>query len=330
VGLQLATVRGSVYLAGPYRGAPLSLATVTPALIGPFDLGTVTVREALSLDPRTGAIIIGSPGSDPIPQMASGVPLHLRDISVYLGREGFLRNPTGCKPLSIQGTVTGAGLAPVTLPIAYRATACKKLRFAPRMHLRLLGGVHRNGHPGLRVVLSSRRGESGLSGAAIELPRVELLDPGHIHGVCTPERFAERRCPTDSAYGFAKAFTPFLSEPLKGHVYLRSTKHGLPSLAAALNSRELGFDLVTRLETANGGIRLTPEGIPDVPISKLVLETRGGRAGLLVNSVDLCVGPRHATAHMTANNGKQRDVSSPLSAPCHRRGRAAGRGPRGP
>jgi hypothetical protein len=331
VGSRLATVRGSVYLAGPYRGAPLSLAAVTPALLGPFDLGTMVVREGLGLDPKTGAIAVGSPGADPIPQMVDGVPLHLRDLSVYLDRRGFVRNPTGCKPSSIQGTVTGAShLEPVTLPIAYRASACRRLRFAPRIHLRLLGGVHRNGHPGLQVMLSSRRGESGLAGAAIELPRIELLDPGHIRDVCTSERFAERRCPADSAYGFARAFTPFLSEPLKGRLYLRSTKHGLPSLATALNSRELSFDFVARLETVNGGVRLVPESVPDVPISKLVLETRGGKAGLLVNSVDLCVGPRHATAHMTANNGKQGNVSSRLSAPCRRRGRPAAQGPPGP
>ena len=43
---------GAAYLAGPYRGAPLSLALVTPALAGPFDLGTAVVRVALHVDPR--------------------------------------------------------------------------------------------------------------------------------------------------------------------------------------------------------------------------------------------------------------------------------------
>ena len=38
---------GKVYLAGPYKGAPLSLAVVTPAVSGPYDLGNVVVRIAL-------------------------------------------------------------------------------------------------------------------------------------------------------------------------------------------------------------------------------------------------------------------------------------------
>src|SRR5215207_10461776 len=37
---------GKVYFAGPYKGAPLSMAIITPALAGPYDLGTIVVRTA--------------------------------------------------------------------------------------------------------------------------------------------------------------------------------------------------------------------------------------------------------------------------------------------
>jgi hypothetical protein len=336
VGSQLASVRGSVYLAGPYAGAPLSLAAVTPALLGPLDLGTVVVREGLRVSPRTGEIVVGSVGSDPIPRLVDGLPLHLRELNVFLDRRRFVRNPTGCKPLPIQGTATAAetgssgSLAspPVALSVPYRVAACGRLRFAPRLRLRLFGGVHRNGNPGLRFVLASRRGESGLAAAAIDLPHTELLDAGHIHGICTSRRFAARRCPGDSIYGFAKASTPFLSEPLKGHLYLRSTKRGLPSLAAALHSRELDFDFVARLEARGGSLRIAPEGVPDLPISKLVLATRGGRGGILVNSVDLCAAPRRAMARLTARDGRRLDSSPRLIASCPRHGGGAGPGRR--
>ena len=43
---------GRMYLAGPFKGAPLSLAAVTPALAGPYDYGTVVVRVAVHVDPR--------------------------------------------------------------------------------------------------------------------------------------------------------------------------------------------------------------------------------------------------------------------------------------
>ena len=46
-------ITGRLYLAGPYKGAPLSFVVITPAIAGPFDLGTVVVRAALYLDPET-------------------------------------------------------------------------------------------------------------------------------------------------------------------------------------------------------------------------------------------------------------------------------------
>jgi len=45
-------IDGKVFLSGPYNGAPLSLAVVTPAAAGPFDLGVVVVRVALFVKKR--------------------------------------------------------------------------------------------------------------------------------------------------------------------------------------------------------------------------------------------------------------------------------------
>jgi hypothetical protein len=49
-------VPGSIYLGGPFGGAPLSVAVIVPAVAGPFDVGTVVTREALEIDPRTGQV----------------------------------------------------------------------------------------------------------------------------------------------------------------------------------------------------------------------------------------------------------------------------------
>ena len=53
VGNQLTYVPGKLYLAGPYHGDPISAVSITPAVAGPFDAGTVVVREALRLNPVT-------------------------------------------------------------------------------------------------------------------------------------------------------------------------------------------------------------------------------------------------------------------------------------
>ena len=86
VGAILAWAPGNLYLAGPYHGAPLSIVAVDSALIGPFDLGVVVVRSAIRVDPRSAQVSIDSAASDPIPHILAGIPLHLRDIRVFVER----------------------------------------------------------------------------------------------------------------------------------------------------------------------------------------------------------------------------------------------------
>ena len=43
---------GKVYLAGPYKGAPVSMLFVTPTVAGPFDLGTVVVGPRCTSIPK--------------------------------------------------------------------------------------------------------------------------------------------------------------------------------------------------------------------------------------------------------------------------------------
>ena len=76
---------GNAYLAGPYKGAPISAVLITPVVAGPFDLGTIVVRAALDIDPETTQVTIHS---DPIPQIFDGVPLRIQSIVVRIDRPG--------------------------------------------------------------------------------------------------------------------------------------------------------------------------------------------------------------------------------------------------
>ncbi len=101
---------GKVYLAGPYKGAPLSMVFVTPAVAGPYDLGTVVVRAALYVDPETAEI---HAVSDPIPYVFGGVKLDIRAIDVLINRPSFTVNPTTCRrPFLIGGNIFGGGSNP--------------------------------------------------------------------------------------------------------------------------------------------------------------------------------------------------------------------------
>ncbi|MGC1167067.1 MAG: hypothetical protein WA862_13270, partial [Solirubrobacterales bacterium] len=63
VGPSLAYAPGKVYLAGPYNGSALSIAAITAAKVGPFDLGTVVIRQALKINPETAEVFIDPTGS---------------------------------------------------------------------------------------------------------------------------------------------------------------------------------------------------------------------------------------------------------------------------
>lgn len=310
VGSSLTYVPGSLYLAGPYRGSPLSVAAIVPAVAGPFDLGTVVVQEPLGLDPESGRAVVDGSSVDPLPRILDGIPLRLRDVRVYLDRPEFTLSPTSCAPLATDAVFGGAGGFDSDEVIAtgsarYQAANCMRLPFAPKLSLSLKGKTQRGGHPALRAVLRGRKGDANIAFAWAALPHSEFLAQEHIKTICTRVQFAAERCPSGSVYGHARAFSPLLDHPLEGPVYLRSSTHLLPDLVADL-SGEVHIVLVGRIDTFDQGIRTTFSKVPDAPVSKFVLSMQGGKKGLLVNSTDLCAGsPDRAHIALRAQNGRR-------------------------
>jgi hypothetical protein len=109
VGPVLTYAPGNLYLAGPYHGSTFSVVAIDSALVGPFDLGVVIVRSAIHVDPSDAQVQVDSAGSDPIPHIIDGIPIHLRDIRVYIDRPETTLNPTGCERSSLVSTLGGSG-----------------------------------------------------------------------------------------------------------------------------------------------------------------------------------------------------------------------------
>jgi hypothetical protein len=322
-------VQGTAYLAGPYKGAPLSMAVITPAIAGPFDLGVVVVRAALNVDPETARI---HAVSDPFPQIIEGIPLDLRSVAVKLDRPSFTLNPTSCDPMAITGGATTPFGQVAALNQRFQVGGCGSLGFKPKLTLKLKGGTKRSKNPALRATLTMPPAGANIAKASVALPHSEFLDQSHIRTICTRVQFTAGAgggagCPPGSVYGKARAFTPLLDTPLEGPVYLRSSNHPLPDLVAALHG-QIDVDLVGRIDSVRGGIRTTFEGVPDAPVSKFVLEMQGGKKGLLENSVNLCRSTNRATALFDAQNGKTYDFTPVVKNSC--KGKRAGRKQRGP
>lgn len=323
VGPALTYVPGKIYLADPYQGDPLSVVAIVPAVAGPFDVGTVVVREALTLDPETAEARIDGSRSEPIPHILAGIPLRVRDVRIYADRPEFNLNPTSCDPETFRALAWGGGADPfstlddssVPLSTRFQAANCARLGFKPRLSLELRGGTGRGAHPALRGVVRTRPGDANIGKAVVTLPHSAFLEQGHIRTVCTRVQFREDACPAGSVYGHARAISPLLDEPLEGPVYLRSSSHELPDLVAALHGI-VDVDLVGRIDSLRGRIRSTFSSVPDAPVSKFIITMQGAKKGLIVNSRNLCTGPSQALVKLTGQNGKVRNFAPVVRVNC--------------
>jgi hypothetical protein len=327
VGAALTYVPGSLYLAGPYNGDPLSVVAIVPALAGPFDVGTVVTRVALNLNPTTFRAEVDGSASDPIPHILEGLPLEVRDLRVYTDRPGFTLNPTSCTPTQTAARIFGSGAdllaptddAPFSASSRYQAASCASLAFKPKLSLSLKGGTKRNDHPALRSTVSYPKGSyANIGKAVVTLPHSEFIDPNHINNPCTRVQFNANQCPPSSILGTARATSPLLDEPLEGPVYFRSNggERKVPDIVADLHGL-FRIILIGKVDSKNARIRTTFDQVPDAPVSSFVLNLKGGKKhGVLVNSANLCAQKRRAVVQLTGQNGRRYDTEPVIATSC--------------
>lgn len=290
---------GIAYLAGPYRGAPLSLALITPALAGPFDLGTVVLRVALHVDPQTTRV---RATSDPFPASLRGVPLDLRSVALSLD-PGFAKNPTSCYPLEFNGPQSAR----------FQVGDCRKLAFAPKLDLALKGSTERGAHPALSATLTNpaKRTAANLAALDLFLPRSLRFDKAHV-GVA------------GTVYGQATASTPLLDQPLRGPLTLRYSPTSTQLIVSLHGQTDLTLEGQLRVSKA-GAMRVSFDSPPDVPLTKFTLALDGAKKGLFKASRNLCAGPNRATAELTGQNAATYDRRVAIKAACQKAGSGKGK-----
>jgi hypothetical protein len=310
----------ALFLGGPYKGAPLSVIALVPAQAGPFDLGDVVVRTALQVDPLTAQV---TAQSEPLPQIIEGVPLQYRSVAIELTRPDFGVNPTSCEPKRITSALTSAGGAVAHPSVPYQVGSCASLEFAPKLELSLKGGTKRSGNPALTAVLTQPKGDNAnIARSQVILPKTMFIDNAHINGPCTRVQFNADACPPKSILGTAVAYSPLLDKPLEGPVYFRSNggERELPDLVADLNGQIhvtlVGFIDSVKVGKESSRVRTRFQNVPDAPVSRFVLKLKGGKKGLLENSVDLCKTKPKATLRLAGQNGKATEVDQLIQTGC--------------
>jgi hypothetical protein len=328
---------GHAYLAGPYKGAPLSLVVITPAVAGPFDLGSVVVRNALYVNETTAQI---HAVSDPFPTILHGIPLDLRSIALNMNRPNFTLNPTSCEPKQIIGTAISTLGAAAPLAQRFQVGACNALGFKPSLKLSLKGATKRSGVPALKAVLTYPKGNyANIKSVSAVLPKSEFIDNAHIGNTCTRVQFNAgagqgAQCPANSLLGHAIAYSPLLDKPLEGNVYLRSNggERELPDIVAALKG-QIPVTLVGFIDSVKKNkhsevsrLRTRFMNVPDAPVSRFVLQLAGAKKGLLENSANLCKVKNIAQVKATAQNGKTYDTEPAVANDCGKKGKGKKKG----
>ena len=269
----------------------------------------MVVRAALNVNPSTAQI---NAVSDPIPNVFGGVKLDVRSIVVDIDRNQFMKNPTNCEAGAVSGTLNGGGSNPANpaafsafaVSTAYQAIECNSLAFKPKLFTRLFGPTNRAKNPRIRAILEAPEGDANLARAALTLPHSLFLDQSHIKTICTRPQLASRTCPQGAVYGQAEAKSPLLDQKLKGPVYLVSSNDKLPNLVADLRG-QVNIQLRGVISSKRGGLKTVFPEVPDVPVKKFILNMRGGKKSLLVNSTNICEKPQLAVLNLKGQNGKK-------------------------
>jgi hypothetical protein len=272
---------GRVYLTGPYKGAPFGLTVVVPAVAGPFNLGNVIVRAAITIDPHTAQPTIVS---DPFPKILDGVPVQIQKLNVTIDREGFIFNPTSCQAMALTGTVTSVHGTVAPVSSHFQAVNCASLAFKPLFKVSTQAKTSKKNGASLDVKVGSGTGQANIGKVAVTLPRQLPSRLTTIQQACPEATFAQNpaSCPAGSNIGTATAFTPVLASALAGPAYLVS--HGgaaFPDLVVILQGEGVTLDLVGSINIKKSVTSSTFASVPDAPISSFALKLpEGPHSGL--------------------------------------------------
>jgi len=313
---------GRVYLTEGYRGAPFGLAIVVPAKAGPFNLGNVIERAAISIDSETDAVTVTT---DPLQQFLDGIPLRIQTINTTIERPGgapFTFNPTNCGHLQIAASIEAEQGGSVNVASPFAVEGCRNLPFAPTFAASTQAKTSRAKGASLHVKVTSAFGQDNIGRALVSLPKQLPARLTTLQQACPEATFAQNPalCPAASAVGSARAITPLLSAPLTGPAYLES--HGgaaFPDLVVILQGQGVRLDLRGNTSIAKGITTSTFAAVPDAPVSSFELTLPEGAHSALAGNLpakakgNLCGTKLLMPTTLTAQDGAQLKQSTRIA-----------------
>lgn len=277
---------GSVYLTGPYNGAPFGLSSVTNAQAGPFHLGKIVVRSGITVNPYTAAATVDTEASQffpeapteneqtvfaGLPEMLKGVPAQLKELEVTINRPNFEFNPTSCEPMSITGSLTGYEGTSAGVSSPFKVGNCGALPFKPTLTATVSGqGSKPDGVTFEVKVESEGIGQANIHKVDLALPevlpsRLETLQKACLESVFNVNPAS---CNEESVIGKGIVHTPVFTNPLEGNAYL--VAHGgaeFPDVEFVLKGEGVTVILDGKTDIKKGITYSKFETSPDAPFT---------------------------------------------------------------
>ncbi len=293
---------GSVYLTGPYKGAPFGLSIVVPAIAGPFNLGPVTTRAAINIDPYTARVTTTAE----VPTIVKGIPIRLRGVTVSINKQGFLLNPTSCAAMATESTVTSTFGATQNLSSPFQVGNCNLLKFKPGFKAVTSSRTSKANGASLETTLNEIPGQANVKSVKVQLPKALPSRLTTLQKACPAATFEAnyRNCPAGSFVGGARANTPTLPGKLSGPAILVShAAAAFPDLDLVMEANGVRAILVGNTDIKNGITTTTFASTPDVPVSSITVNLPIGPHSALAANGNLCANPLIMPTTMTGQNG---------------------------
>jgi hypothetical protein len=298
-------LRGTVYLTGPYNGAPYGLSIVVPATkVGPYDYGNIVTQAAINVDPFTARVTVAST----LPTIVGGVPLRLKSLTVAITHGNFAINPTNCGTLSTNTTLTSTLGAIAAISTPFQATGCGSLGFKPKFSAFSNANTTKRFGASLKVLVSMPSRNANIRSVAVTLPQRLASRLSTLKLACAEKTFAisSSSCPTGSRVGSVKVTTPVLPGTLTGTAYFVS--HGgaaFPDLDLVIKGDDVTIILVGNTNISKNITHSTFAALPDVPIKSFELKLPIGKHSALAANGSLCARKLYMPTTIVAQNGKR-------------------------
>ncbi|HEX4482762.1 MAG TPA: hypothetical protein VH081_03175 [Solirubrobacteraceae bacterium] len=294
---------GAVYLTGPYQGAPFGLSIVVPAAAGPFNLGPVTTRAKLDIDPYTARVTTTAT----LPTIVKGIPIRLRGVTVSINKQGFLLNPTSCAALSTETSAVSTFGATQTLANSpFQLSNCSALKFKPTFKAKTSARTSKANGAELETTINEVPGQSNIKSVKVQLPKQLPSRLTTLQKACPAATFEANpyHCPPGSFVGGARANTPTLPGKLQGPAILVShASAAFPDLDLVMEANGVRSILVGNTDIKKGITTTTFASPPDVPVSSITVNLPLGSHSALAANGNLCANPLVMPTTITAQSG---------------------------